>query len=388
MAEHSAQERTEAPTARKLRKARDEGQVARSGEVPTAAVVIGGMLCLLMAGGWFAYMTSQLLASGLQFDRKTLVQPLLLPAAFGAQLLSGLWLVAPIMVVTAVVALLVTSVNGGYLFSLKAVQLKFDKLNPLEGFKRMFGPTAFVELGKALLKFLLVVGVLAWSIAAEFDALMKLGRMDLQPALALAGRVILQSSLWVALSLALVAAIDLPYQRHRFMSRMRMTKQEVKDEMKEVEGRPEVKQAIRRKQIELSQARMMQRIQDADVVITNPEHFAVALEYDPDSDRPPVLVAKGADLVAARIREQAALHGVHVFSAPPLARALYFSTELERPIPEALYLGVAQVIAYVYSLEGARPGVAPALVPVPEVPSSMLFDAQGRRLADEAQSAS
>ena len=159
---------------------------------------------------------------------------------------------------------------------------------------------------------------------------------------------------------------------------MRMTKQEVKDEMKDMEGRPEVKQQIRRRQREMANNRMLQKVKDADVVITNPEHFAVALSYDPTGDGAPVLLAKGSDHMAARIREEAQKNGVEIFAAPPLARALYFNTEVDHPIPEALYLAVAQVIAYVFSLADVRPGIAPMPKPQPKVPASMLFDENGK----------
>ena len=182
----------------------------------------------------------------------------------------------------------------------------------------------------------------------------------------------------MACSLAVIALIDAPYQKYAFMKRMRMTKQEIKDEFKEMEGQPEVKAQIRRRQREMANARMMQRIKDADVVITNPEHFAVALEYDPSGDGAPVLVAKGTDHMAARIREEAGTHGIHIFQAPPLARALYFTTELEQQVPEDLYHAVAQVIAYVFSLEARMPGQSQRPKPRVQLPASMLFDADGQ----------
>jgi flagellar biosynthetic protein FlhB len=161
---------------------------------------------------------------------------------------------------------------------------------------------------------------------------------------------------------------------------MRMTKQEIKDEMKDMEGRPEVKAQIRQRQREMATARMMQKVKDADVVITNPEHFAVALSYDPTGDGAPILLAKGSDHIARVIREEAAKHGVEIFNAPPLARALYFSTKIDHPVPEALYLAVAQVIAYVFSLADIRPGVQPMMRPSPKVPPSMQFDVDGKQV--------
>lgn len=383
MADNAAQDRTEAPTPRKLRKAREDGQVARSVELPAAAIVIASVLAMLLAGGWLMGRLTAQFSHAFTVDPKWLAQPTLLPSEFARQLVDGLLTVAPIVVLTAVVALIASGLTGGWLFTFKTLLPKASKVSPIEGFKRMFGAHAAIELLKAILKFALVAGVLWWSIASEIDTLVLLGRQALEPALAMTADLVAKAALWVSLSLAIIAAIDVPWQRRRFMQRMKMTRQEVRDEFKDVEGRPEVKAHIRQRQREMANARMMQRVREADVVITNPEHFAVALVYDPHGEAPPVVVAKGVDLMAGRIRDEAQLHGVHLFAAPSLARALYFTTDLEQPIPEPLYLAVAQVIAYVYSLEGSRPGQPPAQRPAPEVPSSMRFDARGRRVEAE-----
>ena len=381
------QERTEQPTARRLSKAREDGQVARSTELPAAAIVIGSLLILLLLGGWMVNHLSAVFAHGFVFDRKTLDRPQLLPTVFGGQLGEAFTLILPILLFTLVAAIAASGMTGGYLFSLKAAAPKASKLNPVAGLKRMFGTHALVELSKALLKFTLVTTVLWLSVASHMDTLINLGRMGLEPAMQTAGSMIAQSALWIALSLAAIALIDVPYQKHAFNKRMRMTKQEIKDEFKDMEGRPEVKAQIRRRQREMANQRMIQRIQDADVVITNPEHFAVALEYDPSGDGAPVLVAKGTDHMAARIREEAGLHGVHIFEAPPLARALYFTTDLEKQVPEELYHAVAQVIAYVFSLEAKTPGQSGRAKPRVQLPASMLFDAAGQRVSTARASA-
>lgn len=384
MADESAQEKTEEPTARKLSKARDDGQVARSMELPAATIVIGVFLMILAIGGWLVTRIADSFAQGFVFDRKTLDQPLLLPTTFFDQVFSSFLLIVPILLLTAVLAVIASGMTGGYLFSLKAVAPKGSKLSLVSGFKRMFGTHAATELGKAILKFSLVSGVLWLTIASEVDTLLQLGRMGLEPALTVGGQLIAKSALYISLSLAVIAFIDVPIQKSQFTKRMRMSKQEVKDEMKDIEGRPEVKAQIRRRQREMANGRMMQRVKDADVIITNPEHFAVALEYDPASDRPPVVVAKGMDEMAARIREEGGTHGVHIFSAPPLARALYFTTDVEAPINEALYHAVAQVIAYVYNLEAAQPGRGGVVKPQPKVPPNMRFDTDGRVQNDPA----
>jgi flagellar biosynthetic protein FlhB len=326
-------------------------------------------------------------ANGFVFDRATVNNPLLLPAHFGDQMLASFVTVMPIMVFTVIAAIVASGATGGYLFSMQAVAPKSSKLSLISGLNRIFGAHAAVELGKAILKFTLVSLVLWWSLMSNMDALIQMGQMSLEPALASAGGMVVQSALWVALSLAVIALIDVPYQKYSFNKRMRMTKQEVKDEYRQMEGSPEVKAQIRRRQREMANSRMMQRIKDADVVITNPEHFAVALEYDPTGDGAPVMVAKGLDHMATLIREEAKAHGVYLFEAPPLARAIYFTTDIEQQVPADLYHAVAQVIAYVFSLEAASPLNPPQAKPRVKVPNGMLFNPDGSRpekAADQA----
>lgn len=377
----SSAERTEQPTARRLQKAREEGRVARSVDLPAAAVTVVSMIVLSLAGAWFVTGLAALLKGALSWDRTTLNTPHAMLHAAADQLMAGFGYALPIMLVTLAVALLSSTMTGGFLFSVKAVMPQFQKLDPMAGLKRIFGTHALIELAKAMLKFGLVGGVLIWVLMSHVQELALLGRMGLEPALAATGKLVMDAALWVTLALVLIAAVDVPLQRYQFIRGMRMTKQEIRDEMKEAEVSPEVRGKIKARQREIANAKMMTRVKDADVIITNPEHFAVALSYDPTADAPPILVAKGVDHLAQRIREEGAQHGVMVFEAPPLARALYFTTELEHPVPEELYFAVAQVIAYVYSLADIRPGEPQALRPVPRVPRSMLFDAQGQAQA-------
>jgi flagellar biosynthetic protein FlhB len=377
MSDDSA-ERTEEPTGRRLSKAIEEGDVARSMELPAAAVMIAGAVTMALMGSWWVSRFAQQMRDGFTFDHKTLDTPTLLPTTFLHAVGEGLLVVLPLMVVTAVVAIAASGVTGGFHFSAKAFAPKFSKLSPISGVKRMFGTHALVELIKAIGKFSVVSLVLWWLINRYLVELMRLANMGLEPALGATGEMIMQSVIWLTLSLLVIAAIDAPYQRWSYFKKLRMTKQEIKDEMKDSEGRPEVKQQIRRRQREMSNARMIAKVKDADVVITNPEHFAVALSYDPTADGAPILLAKGADHIAARIREEARQNGVEMFSSPQLARALYFTTEVDQPIPESLYHAVAPVIAYVFSLAQVRPGVEPMAKPNPEVPPSMRFDAEGR----------
>ncbi|MFM2186897.1 MAG: Flagellar biosynthetic protein FlhB [Pseudomonadota bacterium] len=384
MAEHSA-EKTEQPTARSLRKAREQGQVPRSVELPAAAVTIGSILLLYFIGRAWMEKVSALFARGFVFDRKTLDQPSLLATNFFHSVGEGLLLILPVLVLTLVCAVLAGGATGGFLFAAKNAAPKFSRINPLSGLARVFGTRSLVELAKALLKFSLITIVLWILVDRQLGKLLALSEMGVEPALSTAGQLIGESALWLSLCLLVIALIDVPYQHFSYTKRMRMTKQEVKDELKEMEGRPEIKAAIRAKQREMANARMIRKVKDADVVITNPEHFAVALSYDPTAEGPPILLAKGADHMAARIREQALHHGVETFAAPSLARALYFTTKEDQPIPESLYLAVAQVIAYVFSLADIRPGVDPMPRPSPQVPPSMQFDTDGKLI--ERQSA-
>jgi len=247
----------------------------------------------------------------------------------------------------------------------------------MNGFKRMFGIQAIINLFKSLLKFILVAGTMYLVVRMEYLELLTLSQISLEPALAKAGAIIIRSALLVALTLLIIAAIDIPIQIHQFTEGMKMTLQEVKDEMKDVEGRPEVKQKIKQRQREIAASQMMEKVKDADVVITNPEHFSVALSYDPASDGAPIVLAKGADLMAFRIRDEAQKHGIQIFSAPPLARALFFTTEIDQPVHPDLYYAVAQVIAYVFNLNSISSGGLPPQKPQPDIPSSMEFDENG-----------
>jgi flagellar biosynthetic protein FlhB len=384
MSESSSEDRTEEPTSRRLSDARKEGQIARSMELPAAAVTISAVGLIFFMGNYLVTKLAERFAAGFHFDRKIVFSSNLLPALFADELLQSFVLIIPIFIITIVVAIASTGLTGGYNFSMQAVMPKASKLNPFSGLQRICGPKAWVDLGKAILKFVLVTGVVVLILNNNIHTLNLIGRMPIEPALQASGELLTKSALLITLSLVIIAMIDVPYQRWQFMKQMRMTKQEVKDEMRQSEGNPEIKGQIRRKQREMSNARMIDSVKNADVVITNPEHFAVALSYDPNGDSAPILLAKGTDEVAARIREEAQKHGIEIFQAAPLARALYFTTEIEHPVPEDLYYAVAQVIAYVFNLASITPGAPPVQKPDPKVPEAMQFDSMGRLQTQEA----
>ena len=377
MAEESGQDKTEEPTAQRLSKAREEGQIARSQELAPAAMMVMATLFFTMMGQYLFNSMGSLFKSQLQFDRKITDKAELLPAIFGSAIVDGFVIVLPLIAIMAVIAALSTTLSGGLIFAPKLALPKFSKLNPLTGLKRMFGTDALIQLGKAVAKFLVVGAILLVSVMNNLNDLTNISQMDLGQAVRVAGTIIVDSCFWLSLGLVLVALVDVPLQRHQLNKKLMMTKQEVKDEMKNSEGNPEVKGQIRRRQREILNNKMMTKVKDADVVITNPTHFAVALSYDPNGDGAPLLVAKGDDGLAARIREEATKHGVYIFEAPLLARALYFTTKLDHPIPEALYHAVAQVIAFVFSLNQSYGRGQEVIKPDPKIPDEMKFDANG-----------
>ena len=373
----TTEERTEEPTAKRLEKAREDGQVARSQELSVAAMMIGVACFMYLFGGILIMQLGDVFRAGFVFDRKDIYSEALLPSTFGHHAVDSMVATLPIFVLAVIIAIGAAGMIGGYNFSLKSMAPKASKVNPLQGFKRMFGMQALVNLAKALAKFGLVGGVLYLVVSSNFNDLIALGFMDVKPAMADAGALIGKGTVFVTLTLIIAAAIDVPYQIYEHNKKLKMTKQEIKDEFKDTEGRPEVKAQIRRKQREMAMGQMMEAIPDADVIIVNPEHFAVALAYDPSSSGAPTVVAKGVDYIAQTIREKAKEHGVSVFTAPTLARALYFTTELDEAIPEELYYAVAQVIAYVFSLNSLERGASIADRPNPDVPVGMRYNTDG-----------
>jgi flagellar biosynthetic protein FlhB len=376
MADESA-EKTEEPTGRRLEKARSEGQLPRSIELPVAAMSLGAVGFFSLMGGWLFNGMSQLFVSQLEFDRKITDKAELLPGLFAQAIVDAFLLILPIMLMMYFIAIVSTVLSGGMVFSMGMLAPKFSKLNPLSGLQRIFGTKALIELCKAIVKFVVVGGILVLQVSNHMDELLSLANMDLNQAMAIAGKLIVDACFWLAMGLVLIALADVPIQQYQVHKKLMMSRQEVRDEMKDSEGRPEVKQKIKQRQREMANNKMMAKVKDADVVITNPQHFAVALAYDPNGEGAPILLAKGSDEMARRIREEAQAHAVELFPAPELARALYFTTQVDEPIPEGLYHAVAQVIAYVFSLNQSYAAGEGVLKPVPVVPENMRFDTNG-----------
>ncbi len=374
-----SQEKTEEPTPRRLSKAREEGQIARSTEITIAASVISVAIYLFLFGNSLLGNVANIFAQGLVFDSLAVLEPQVAAGRLGDAMIEALLSILPILVLTGVVVLACSGLIGGYNFSWKSLQPKASKFNPIAGLKRIFGMQALVKLGTSVAKAVLVGGVTYFLIDASITDFAEISLMALEPGLTASAAILTTAFLVASSTLIIIALIDAPYQVYQHNEKMKMSLKEVKDERKDTEGSPEVKQRIRQKQREVSAARMLDAVAEADVVITNPEHFAVALAYDPSSEDPPKVVAKGADLMAERIRERAGEEGVPLFQSPVLARALFFTTEIEAFIPEPLFEAVAQVIAYIFNINSINRSNTLRDKPTPRVPDNMVFDSEGRQ---------
>ncbi len=382
MSEHDdkSQERTEQPTPKRLQDARKKGQAARSRELNTTAVLLSGGAALVVFGGTIGNGIAEIMTSSLSAPRELAFDAPLIPAVFGHSALFALTLLLPLFAAVLIAALAGPAMLGGLVFSAEAMKPKLDKLDPIAGLKRIFSLNGLMEFAKTLAKFVVVTG--AGLLVLRFIApdLLTAGETSIETAVP----GLAATAAWVLVVLAsvmlLIAAVDVPFQLWTHTKNLRMTRQEVRDELKETDGRPEVKSRIRRVQMEMTQRRMMTAVPAADVVITNPTHYSVALKYDPDGMTAPRVVAKGADEIALKIREVAAASGVPRVAAPPLARALYFTTRLDEEIPSELFLAVARVLAWVYQLKAAAGAPPPPQPEGLEVPDHLTRRQPGRRI--------
>jgi flagellar biosynthetic protein FlhB len=361
-------ERTEEPSQKRLQDAREKGQVPRSRELTVFATMIGGSATLAAMGGSLATHLSQIMRQGLVIDPRTLLDTSSMPSAMGDACVSALIMLMPLFAALIALVLLASLVLGGWNFSPQAMAPDFTRLSPLAGFGRLFGLRGASELGKALLKCAVVGGVCAAIVSWTFRDVLAIAHMETRAAIGRGAGLAGWSFVWLSGSLVLVAMVDVPLQLFQFKRSLRMTRQELRDEAKESDGRPETKQRIRQMQQSLARRRMMHKVPAADVVIVNPTHFAVALKYDPKKMRAPRVLAKGVDLVAQNIRRIAEENRVPVFESPKLARALYRSTDLDREIPAGLYVAVAQVLSYIFRVRTLNPTIAARVArPNPQV---------------------
>lgn len=376
MAEDSDLEKTESPSSRRLEQAREEGQVPQSRELMAFLILAAGAGCLWAMSGWFVRHSENILRDGLTLDRKEAFDTGAMAVNMVSLAAEALTMLAPLFLVTIVATVLTPFLmSGGWVFSPKALTLNFDRIDPVKGIKRMFSWQSIAEMVKGILKALLMGGIVWWVVTHEQDNLFALLSQPLESALVSFGKILLYAFIGFVAGLAVIALIDVPFQLWRYYEGLKMTKEEVRQEMKELEGDPYLKARIRSQQREIARKRMMSEVPKADVVVTNPTHFAVALKYDSEKMGAPQVVAKGMNLVAFKIRDLAKENNVPVLELPPLARALHHHVEIGESVPANLYTAVAEVMAYIYQLNAFMaqgvvgsllPPVAPVAVAVPE----------------------
>lgn len=348
--EEQSQEKTEEPSAKRLKESRDKGQVARSKDFNATVILLFTGISFLVFGTHLSDQLATMMRQAFEFDAQILLTPYVALERLLHLAKSGLWALVPILAVIFLLSLGAPLLMGGWVFSGQSLQPKFSRLSILKGFKRMVSLKGFVEMLKSFFKFVLVAGVAVLVLKIEVPSLLALTNAPIETAISNGSLIIIKSFVFISASLILIAAVDVPFQLYEHSKAMKMTKQELRDEYKETEGKPEVKSAIRRAQQEIARRRMMSEVPKADVILTNPTHYAVAISYKKKGNRAPVVVAKGKDLIAFQISKEAKAHKVPIIAVPPLARAIYFSTKLNAEIPRGLYVAVAQVLAYVFQL--------------------------------------
>ncbi|OWY39177.1 flagellar biosynthesis protein FlhB [Xenophilus sp. AP218F] len=383
MAEDSDLERTEPASAKRLSMARDDGNIPRSRELSTFAVTMTGVALLMVLGEKIALFLSNTMRQLFTFDQTVVhsVEPVLV--RFKESIFGALWALAPFFAGLALVAIFVPMLVGGWNLTFKAIEPNFGKLNPLSGIKRLVSLNAATEGLKAMLKSMLIGGIATWYIWNERAEIIGLLTLPLETGMVKMSQMIIHTFFIVTFAMILLVALDVPYQLWSYHKKLRMTKEEVKQEYKESEGSPEVKGRIRQMQREAARKRMMQEVPKANVIVTNPTHYAVALKYD-DGMRAPQVVAKGSLKLAEKIIESGKEHRVTVMRSPSFARALYFHSELGEDIPPQLYSAAAQVLAYVFQLKNYQSsgGVAPVFPDKLEVPDEL--DPLSKRKQDSA----
>nr|WP_113866748.1 flagellar biosynthesis protein FlhB [Brenneria salicis]NMN91149.1 flagellar biosynthetic protein FlhB [Brenneria salicis ATCC 15712 = DSM 30166]RBP62323.1 flagellar biosynthetic protein FlhB [Brenneria salicis ATCC 15712 = DSM 30166]RLM30566.1 flagellar biosynthesis protein FlhB [Brenneria salicis ATCC 15712 = DSM 30166] len=371
MAEDSDLEKTESPTPHKEEKAREEGQIPRSRELTSILMMMAGLAILWMSGQSMARQLAGMVSLGMSFDYETIGDDSQMLRHVGVLLRQAVSALIPIMLGCILVALSAPMLLGGILFSTKSLKVDLKKLDPISGLKRLFSSQALAELFKAILKSTMVGIITTCFLIHNWPKMLHLISEPPLAALGNALNLAVFCGFLVILGLVPMVAFDVFWQIWSHIKKLRMTKQEIRDEHKENEGDPHVKGRIRQQQRAMAQRRMMADVPKADVIVTNPTHYSVALQYDEKKMNAPKVLAKGAGEIALRIRELGAEHRIPILEAPPLARALYRHSEVGHHIPAALYAAVAEVLAWVYQLkrwkrEGGLIPRKPEHLPVPD----------------------
>jgi len=369
--EDSSQEKTEEATPRRLEKAREEGDVPRSRELSTFTVLMAGTVGLWIFGDRIFQSIDSVMKDNLTVERAAIYDTNQMAIHLASAANEVVWGLVPLMGLLVVAAIVGPLGLGGWNFSGKALMPKGSRINPISGLKRMFSMRSLVELIKGWLKVSLVGGLALVIMSWVEPEILFLPMESIETALAHSVDIILWTAIALSASTLIIAAIDVPYQVYEHAKKLKMSMQDIKDEFKETEGKPEVKRKVRQMQMEMAQRRMMGDVPEADVIITNPTHYSVAIKYDPGVASAPIMLAKGADEIALKIREVGNEYDIPILEAPPLARSIYYNTEIGDEIPEGLYIAVAQVLAYIFQLDQYMAGRGPkpkdpSEFPIPE----------------------
>lgn len=364
MAEDSGQDKTEEATPKRKEEARKDGDIPRSKDLTTMMMLMAASVSMLSLGSDMMEGISNVMKSFFVRAADVNIAANELPGIFMNAISHISLVMVPFVTVMVFVALVSPLLMSGWNFSGKAMKFKFDKMDPIKGIKRVFGPNGFIEMLKTILKFSVIAVSAFYLIKGQMSEIMVVGQGDLNSSLRQCVDLVIWTFLMVSATTLLIVLVDVPQQLWQYSKKMKMSREDIKKEHKDTEGMPEVKAKIRQKQQELAQQRMMEDVPKADVIVTNPTHFSVALKYDTENSGAPKVIAKGADQIAFKIREIGRGNNIPILETPPLARALYYSTKINQEIPAGLYKAVAQVLAYVFQIK-ANPN-ADDIKPVPE----------------------
>ncbi len=368
MAQESDQERTEQASPKRIREAREKGQIVRSRELTTFAMLLSSGIGILLLGNRVVDGLLIALHDNLQLTREDILDPSKIPGYFLKESINLLWILSPLLLLLVTVAIVAPIALGGWAFSPEAILFKIDRISPIKGIKRIFSWKSIIEVVKALSKFGLIALVACFFLWKLRSELIVLGDEDILVSIKKSGSILVWAFIVLSSPILLVVAIDVPFQLWDHAKQLRMSRQEVRDENKETDGNPEIKGRVRFLQKEMARKRMMAEVPRADVIITNPTHYAVALKYDQSRMRAPVVVAKGMDLIALQIRGVGGIYNIPIVSSPALSRSIYHNTPLNKEIPAGLYMAVAQILAYVYQLKVKGGAVHKEDVKFDEVP--------------------
>ncbi|PCH59996.1 MAG: flagellar biosynthesis protein FlhB [SAR86 cluster bacterium] len=372
----SAADKTEEPTEKRLQKAREDGDTVRSKELNTTAILMSGAVGLILFGKGLAQSLSSVMSANFDLQREDIFSSDAMMEHLSSSIATGFFSLLPLFIVLLLASIFGPILLGGWNFTFKAIEPKASRMNPMSGLARMFGPKSLMELLKSVAKVVLVASIGMLVLFVDTSSILGIQQQSVIPAMLQSLDLIVWGFLFLTSAMLVLTAIDIPFQIHQHTQKMRMTLQQVKDEMKNTDGRPEVKQKIRQLQQQMASNRMMQDVPEADVIITNPSHYAVALSYDKNSSSAPKMVAKGVDLIALKIREVGSEHKVPIITSPQLARAIYYNTEIGQEIPSGLYVAVAQVLAYIYQLKLYAQGKIkkPVLAKKMKIPNTLMHD--------------